>query len=214
MSELTEEKIKKYKSVSRVAGIMSRVGSVFAWIGMVGCIIGAVALTVITPNLKVNSEDKTISFFDMAKSYKIENNTVELGDDIKINLGDKEIDLINDFLEKDLNKYMIMATISLYVFAVLAALGALEAGHGASIFKNIADKETPFIEDNIERTHKIVKLMIAGIIISFVLNEYISIVTGNSFNVSSIFSSMITVFGAYTLEYVFKSGLEKQEKKK
>ena len=214
MGKLKTEDKKRYQLVSRITGIIFRIGNICAWIGVVGCLMGAGVVAMIAPNIEVNSETKTIKIFDEEQSYKIENNTVELGEGATITLGNEAIDFINKFLEEDLGKILNIATVSLFVLTILIALIALELGHGARIFKNIAEEDTPFTEENTERIDKVFKLMLAGVILAFALDMFVMIVSGGSFNFGIEGTSITGLLCIYILSYVFKSGLENQPVKK
>ena len=89
---------------------------------------------------------------------------------------------------------------------------ALALGHCASVLKNIATKDTPFIEDNVERTEKAAKYLLISFAITLVANLTMSLITNFS-NSSFNFSSITTILGLYVAVYVFKSGIALGTKK-
>ena len=220
-----------YKIVSRILGILTRIGSVFCWIGAVAVALVALSTAIIAPNLKINKDLKEISLFENTISYDIKGKEITVGEGDKkvvikdgnitvgedgsvvdVKLSDSSIRLAEEFIENDAMKFIAALPYALTVAFAAIIFIALALGHCASVLKNIADKETPFIEENVDRTEKAAKYFIIALVLTFIGNFILDIVMdvqGYHFD----FSSITTILGLYVLVYIFKCGIEAGSKK-
>lgn len=231
MSEkLKEEDVKKYKIVSRVLGVITRIGAVFCWIGAVAVALVAVGAAIIAPNVKIDNEAKEITLFGNTVNYDIKDKDFEIGEgenkiivkDGKVTIGengtniqisDSDIKTIEEFVENDAMKIVAALPYVLTLVFVSVLFVALALGHCASTFKNIATEDTPFTQENIERTEKAAKYFLISLVITFIANFILDIVMetrGYHFD----FSSITVILGLYVAVYVFKYGLSLEGKKK
>ncbi|MBP5675256.1 hypothetical protein J6W91_02910 [Candidatus Saccharibacteria bacterium] len=227
MGKLTKEERKNYQIVSRILGVLLRIGSVFCWIGVVGVVIAAIASAVVAPNVKVDKDSKEITLFDKTSSYTIKDKSLEFGDDengrviikdntisvvdkgsdvLSVKISDKSLEEIEKFIENDMMKLLAVLPFVLVLVAVLVALYAITLGHGARILKNIANDETPFAKDNIDRTEKAFKYMLAGIVLAFAVDMILTFASGLKASFNLEMTSITTVLGLYVLVYIFKAG--------
>lgn len=228
--KLKEEDAKKYRIISRVLGVITRIGAIFCWIGAVAVALVAVCAAIVAPNIKIDSEAKEITLFDSTANYDIKGKDLEIGEgenkiavkDGKIIIGDRntsiqlsdaDIKTIEDFIENDVMKFIAASPYVFTLIFVSILFVALALGHCASTLKNIATKESPFIQDNIDRTEKAAKYFLISLVVVFIANFILDIVMdvrGYRFD----FSSVVTILGLYVAVYVFKYGLSLEAKKK
>jgi hypothetical protein len=228
--KLKEEDAKKYRIVSRVLGVITRIGAIFCWIGAVAVALVAVCAAIVAPNIKIDSEAKEITLFDSTANYDIKGKDLEIGEgenkiavkdgkiiigdrDTSIQLSDADIKTIEDFIENDVMKFIAASPYVFTLIFVSILFVALALGHCASTLKNIATKESPFIQDNIDRTERAAKYVLISLVVVFIANFILDIVMdvrGYRFD----FSSVVTILGLYVAVYVFKYGLSLETKKK
>lgn len=226
MSEkLKEEDAKKYKIVARILGIFTRIGSVFCWIGMVAVVAVTILMAVIAPNLKIDRSAKEIELFGNKGSYTIRDKEYNYSENdeifaikdneikfskgetaISVKLSESDIEKIEGFVENDAMKVVAALPFVLAMAAVAIAFTALALGHCASVLKNIATKETPFIEENVTRSEKAAKYLLISFAITLVADLTMSLITNYS-RTSFTASSITTILGLYVAVYVFKSGI-------
>lgn len=229
---LKEEHKKNYKVVSRIVGILMRIANVCCWIGVVALFSMSAAFAVISPNLKVNSDKKEITFFDKTINYDLKNQdfessegdskiiirdqTIEFSQDGSVftaKLSESDIEKIEKFLESDLTKVFAVLP---YVFAIAAIsliFTALMLGHGARVFKNIAKEKTPFTEENITRAEKAAKYLIISWVILIVANIIMGIAMGGTGTQIFQTGSIVSIFIVYVAVYVLKYGYDIESKK-
>lgn len=232
MSEkLKEEDAKKYKVVARILGVLTRIGSIFCWIGMGAVVLVTILMAVVAPNLKIDRSAKEIELFGNKGSYTIRDKEYSYSEDdvnfaikdntikfnkgetaIAVKLSEEDIEKIEGFVENDAMKVIAALPFVLAMAAVAIAFASLALGHCASVLKNIATKETPFIEENVERSEKAAKYLLISFAITLVANLTMSLITNYS-NSSFSFSSITTILGLYVLVYIFKSGIALGTKK-
>ena len=233
MSEkLKEEDTKKYKIVARVLGVITRIGTVFCWIGAVAVALVSIGAAIIAPNVKIDNEAKEITLFGNSVSYDIKDKEFEIGEgdnkivvkDGKVTVGengttadikisDADIKTIEEFVEKDAMKFIAALPYALTLAFVSVLFVALALGHCASTLKNIATEDTPFTQENIERTEKAAKYFLISFVFTFAANFILDLVMdvrGYHFD----FSSITAILGLYVAVYVFKYGLSLEGKKK
>ena len=234
MSKLKTEEKRKYQIVSRILGVLTRIGSVFCWIGAIAVLVGVAVTATLAANVKIDREKKEISVFDQAVNYEIRNKDFEFSDkDLKIVVKDNiitatkkdneiasvkisnmSIDNIESFIENDLARIIAVLPYILTMVAVLLGLYAMSLGHGASVFKNIAKEETPFIKDNIVRTEKAFKYLVISLILSFIINLACTLTTKiESNNITFSVTSISGILSTFVLIYIFKSGYKGDDKK-
>ena len=233
MAKISKEEKKRYQIVSRILGILMRIANVCCWIGVGGVVIGAIITSIIVPNIKIDSTNKEISLFDKTASYTINGQDFEYGDEdgritikdnvvtiansntefVSVKLSDESLKELENVIENDVPKILAVTPFVLMMTAVLLGAYALALGHGASVFKNIAEKDTPFIKDNIERTERSFKYLIVGLILTFAINLTMAIATGFKTNVGSETVSITSILGMYVLIYIFKAGYQLSDKK-
>lgn len=241
MGKISKEEKKRYQVVSRILGVLMRIANVCCWIGVGGVVIGAIAVSIIAPNIKINADTKEISLFDKTASYTIDGQDFEYGDEegritiknntisvfdgseneiINVKLTDETIKDIEKVIENDVPRILAVTPFVLMMTAVLLGAYALALGHGASVFKNIAKEDTPFIKDNIERAEKSFRYLIVGFILTFAIDLTMAVASGFKSNVGAETVSITSILGLYVLIYIFKAGYqlsdgkaEKAEKK-
>lgn len=214
--KLTDKDKKDYKLTSKIIGILARIGNVFCWISAVLLLVCAGIVGVIAPNFSVNEKEKTITIFDQKKSYKIEKNEFSFGDGedkFTISLSDKTISEIEHFIEKDASRIITAAPFLLLGLAASIVILAFVLSNVAHIFKNIAKEDTPFTEENINRTEKIEKMLIAILLISTAIDIAFNIITKGRININSGITSIFTVLVVYVAAYILKSGYALENKK-
>lgn len=223
----------KYQKVSRIIGILMRIANVFCWIGVVGMAIGTVATAIIAPNVKIDSDAKEIKIFDKTSSYTlngkdlevgegdekviIRNNEIKVGGEngsvVSVKLTDGDVEKLEEFVEKDLSGIIAAAPYALALATVATVFATLALGHGARVFKNIATEESPFTEENVERSEKSFKYLFIAVVIEFFVGMIVSAVTKGNTTVA-IGTSIGTLLTLYVSIYILKSGLENKPSKK
>jgi len=240
MGKISKEEKKRYQIVSRILGVLMRIANVCCWIGT-GCVLlVAIAASIIAPSVKIDAENKEISLFGNTASYTIDGQEFDYGDedgritikDNTVTITDKDAEVISvklsedslkeleAFVEKDAPKILAVLPFVLVMTVVLLGVYALALGHGASVLKNIAKEDTPFIKDNIERIEKTFKYLLVGFILTFAINFTTAVASGFRTNIGGETVTITSVLGVYVLVYIFKAGyqlsdvkVEKEDKK-
>jgi len=232
MSKISKEEKKRYQVVSRILGVLMRIANVCCWVG-VGCtVIAAIAASIIAPNINIDSTNKEITLFDKTSSYTIKDKDFDYGDEegrvaikdnvvtisskdsdvLSVKLSDNSITEIEKFIENDVPNLLKVLPFVLMLTAVLLGAYALALGHGASVFKNIAKEDTPFTKDNIERTEKSFKYMIAALILTFVIDIIMVAASGFKANIGFETTSITGILAIYVTIYIFKAGYQLEDK--
>ena len=228
MGKISKEEKKRYQIVSRILGILMRIANVCCWVGVGGVVAAAIAMSIIAPNVQIDASSKEISLFGKSASYTINGQDFDYGDEdgritikdnvvtitsndaefVSVKLSEDSLKELEKVVENDVPRILAVTPFVLMMTAVLLGAYALALGHGANVFKNIANEDTPFVKDNVERVEKTFKYLIIGFILTFAINLTMAIATGFKTNIGGETISITSVLGFYVLVYIFKAGYQ------
>lgn len=212
--ELEYEKQRKVKGLSKAIYIVAKVLKVFLIIGFVAVIIGMITIPAITSAIKV--EDNTIKVFDEKVSYEQFDNKIVFKD-----INNKEVFTIEDDID-DVNKVLdyldnnklgnmvLLIEVSLLLAEVVICLVYYIMKHIEILFKNIHDKDTPFIMENVDHFRKIAYLLIAVLVVEIISNLTFTLVKSN-FVLSVALANILFILGFFVFSYIFEYGVKLQE---
>ncbi len=228
-----EEKVKDYsieekhqsnlKGICKFIYIVAKIFRVFTIIGVVGVIIGMITIPILSANIKVNAKDeiKNVEIFGTKINYIREGNSIiiyENGkDEDKTEITDKsDVKIFNDIIdyieENDLTKVSLILELELALVIASLFVSYFLLKKVEELFRNICEKETPFIKENIELLKGMTKLLIASLIISVVIGVINSFIfdTSNSLRIVSVAEILVV----YCAIYIFEYGLKMQKETK
>ena len=209
-----EEEQKKMKGLSKAIYIIARIFKCFTIIGLVGIIIATIASVIVIPNIKVNTNYKTISVFDNDFNYKIDKN------ELVVEVDDEENFVMEyDFYEEPIIEKMIesstayklslslsiMASAAVFIIMLYKTLSYLE-----KLFINIHKEDTPFSMINVSYIKKIAFYTIILIASQFVLEFIISLVFAIDLGIEFSLMDCVFILIILALVYIFKYGYEIQ----
>lgn len=218
---IEEKDQKRLKGISKAIYIIAKICQVFAIIGIVGLLIAMIAVPIVTANVKITKidDEKVIKIFDHDIYYRRTDDKFELyeiGDPSydKIEVTNKrDVEKINkvfDYLEKnDLVLPTIIVEVEFALFVVILFLQVKVFKKLHKLFKNVYEKDTPFLEDNIELLKQTGKLLIISFIVSLVVSLISSIVFDASLSISTI--GIMGILILYCGLYIFKYGYNLQK---
>ena len=211
---IEEKSQKRLKGISKFISVLAKIGKIFLIIGIVGLLIAMIAVPIVSSNTKVTKgeEESVITVFDHDIYYRRSDLKFEIYD--KEDLDNKqvvtnksEVEKINqvfDYLEKnDFTAATIFIEVELALFVAILVVQVIVFKKTEKFFKNIYDKTTPFIKENLELMKETGKLLIIALIISLVSDIIAVIVVGSSATISvvSITEILTVYFGLYIFEY-------------
>lgn len=209
-----EEEQKKMKGLSKAIYIIARIFKYFTIVGLVGIIIATIASVIVIPNIKVNTNYKTISVFDNDFNYKIDKN------ELVVEVDDEENFVMEyDFYEEPIIEKMIesstayklslslsiMASAAVFIIMLYKTLSYLE-----KLFINIHKEDTPFSMINVSYIKKIAFYTIILIASQFVLGFIISLVFAIDLGIEFSLMDCVFILIILALVYIFKYGYEIQ----
>lgn len=224
---IEEKEQKRLKGISKFIYIVAKIIQVFLIIGIVGVVIAMICIPIVTSNIsfskgtEVNSikafgkeveyirTEKEITFYEKGKYEDKEVITKE--SDVKT------LNKVFDYLErKDLSTLGLIVELELVLVIVLLFIELFIFRRVYSFFKNIHDKESPFILENVDLLKNTGKLLIYSYVVTLAIAIVTSIVLSNSASVNIEFRSIIVIVGVFALAYIFQYGcnLEKVTKGK
>lgn len=232
--------IQKINQFGKVGNIIATILKVFIIIGLVGCIIGAVALTVLpkdlfTMNLRGDATvNVDLSAFGVKFNEKQQKEIMEsltqgeqsevVGIDGSINVDGVELEEITNVSVNEnsfsFNAAGDMATITFgrLVFVVVAAIIHLimtlvTLHFVGNLCKAFRDCETPFAEDVIKKMQNLAISLIPWAIIGGISEGIINAAVGSAIdiNIGVNFPTIFAILIILALVYVFKYGAKLQQ---
>lgn len=215
---MKEESKKTLKVLSKILEVVAIIGKVCSIIA-----IPCIALVMIcTPYFinNINITDKKIDFkvgnervVLMDSNNENTNTAISVGGN---NLSEKEIiEIINNAL-KDTSKTTIIVGVEIALAFAIATIvfSILVLSHAIKFFKNLGNRETPFIEENVMHLRKMAKFMIVALILPIISSSIIEIVTGYDMGNSIQMYNLFEILALFVLSYIFEYGVELQSKSK
>ncbi len=213
---------KNLKGICKFLYIVAKILKVCAIIGIVGLVIGMITVPIISTNIKTEKKENAnvLKVFDNDIYYRRGERNFEV---FKIDEEGKEIEKteittqgdintlneIFDYLEKnDYTKITIFIEVLLVLVLVALIIEIKILNKIHDFFKNIYDKTTPFIEENIDLLKGIAKLSIIEYIIGVVISVVSSIFINRTSSI--VMTNVFEILVIFVLIYIFKYGYKLQ----
>ena len=223
---IDEKSQKGLKGISKAFYIIAKVLKVFCIIGIVLMFLLMIALPIFTTNIKVEKGDQenVIKVFDNDYYYKRDEKNIKIyekdeegkeknAEEIH---GQKNIDAMNkvfDYLEdNDLSKVTIFGEIALTVAVVLLFIEIAVLNKWYQFFRNIHDKTTPFIKENVDLLKEAAKYLLIILGITVVLDICVSLMFNASITIG--YANIAEILAAFLLIYIFEYGCKLQNETK
>lgn len=218
---MKKESQKTLKTLSKILQIITIIGKVCSIIA-IPCIILVMACVPYFVN-NINVDEKELSFKVLDQKVVLmeegKNNTnlniMVDGNKVSSTEEGQIISIINNAL-KNVSKNKIIACIEITLLLAIATIivSIMAMNVAIKLFKNIGEKETPFIDDNVLYLRKMAKLMIIVAVLEILSNLIIQSVVGS--NISSSFNtySVIEILMVFVLAIIFEYGCELQKSSK
>ena len=206
---------KTIKTLSKILEVFAIIGRVCAWIGLVCVILVGILTPILFKDITINKEE--ISY----KSEKIE--VREENDEIALYYKDSKLadfdGVEKEAIMKVLNEYSakrvaIIIETALISSVIVIIITLVMLKYATKLFRNIHDKETPFIEENTTLLKKIGKTQIVLLVVTIICSIVLAIAIGQDTNVDFNVVSISTILGVYLLAYIFEYGTKLQSESK
>ena len=212
--KFNDEKQKKVKSLSNVISLIGTIGKIVLMVAIPFVVIAMLLIPYVVSNVKVvdNKVELTTNNIEV-----VDNKTIELfgvaviGVDEEISVGEV-IQIFDNFSKGEIIFYLECGFIILLIDIVIMII---ILGYVEKLFKNIKEKNTPFILDNVNYIKRISYLMIALIMISPVSGMLFNIIKPGFENDSTFeLMSILEILIIFSMSYIFEYGYEIQKDSK
>ena len=212
--KFNDEKQKKVKSLSNVISLIGTIGKIVLMVAIPFVVIAMLLIPYVVSNVKVvdNKVELTTNNIEV-----VDNKTIELfgvaviGVDEEISVGEV-IQIFDNYSKGEIIFYLECGFIILLIDIVIMII---ILGYVEKLFKNIKEKNTPFILDNVNYIKRISYLMIALIMISPVSGMLFSIIKPGFENESTFeLMSILEILIIFSMSYIFEYGYEIQKDSK
>ena len=212
-----KEKQKKFKTISKLLEVITKIGQICMYIGITGMVIAMIAVPILLNKMELKNDEL---YFDN-KIVQVE----EKNDDIIIKIGDKELknsnsaDEINKVKEVMTNnsktKILTTTIFSSALIVSVMVLMSLIFKKGNKLFKNLHDGDTPFTRENVNTIKKIAYFSIIIVILQSLTNISIELLSKQAdlnINMTSIFEILLLFAFSYIFEYGYEIQLDSKGK--
>lgn len=219
MKELTEEKTRKMKGLSKAIYIIAKIVRVFLWIGFVGVAIVAVVIPMLFKHVDVAKDKVTFTMAghtakvvanDDRTSYVItedDNEIYTINDEDEV----KALNLLLDNI--DANKVCAYLEVALVGAMAVMVLATLIMKYLIKLFKEIHDDEAIFKEEYPTYVRKMAYFSIAIIVVNFVVGFVCELLITSDITFNVDFANLFEVLILFAAAYVFEAGYKLSSKK-
>ena len=218
---MKEKSKKNLKIISKILEVITIIGKVCSIIA-IPCIV---LVMVFTPFFINN-----IKISDNKYGFKIGSTNIVLAEEgkndasLKLSIDGEDVssieeakimDAINDALKNTSKTTIIVAgEISLAFLVATMIFSILVLNNAIKLFKNIGNKETPFIDENVLYLKNMAKFMIVAFVLPIIASVIIEIITGYDIGSKIQMYNLLEILALLALTYIFEYGVELQSRSK
>ena len=218
---MKKESKKTLKVLSKILEVITIIGKVCSIIAIPCIALVMVCVPYFVNNINVDNKkiefkvfDQNVILMEEGKNntnlkVKVDNELVSTTEEGQI------INTINEALKNtSKNTVTICAEITLTFLVATIIFSIIVMNYAIKLFKNIGNKETPFIEENVSYLRKMAKFMIVAAVLEILSNIIVQAISG--YDIGSIFNtySVLEILVLFILSYIFEYGCELQKNSK
>lgn len=203
-------KNEKMKKVSKIISFITKINMILLIPAMGFVSIALLVTPFIISNVEV--KDNKILFYDNEYTYKVESGSITIDDQV-IDLKEEKMSERILSMFKAENKMRTTVVSEILIMLALATLALIYQvfKNINKLFKNIANEETPFTENNIKYITNSTKYMIIIMFLSIFANLIIWTLTGMEAKIDISLMEILAILIAYSLSLVFEYGYSLQK---
>ena len=201
---------------SKIIYVVSKILYICSLIGMVCGLIGFVALAIVMPNVKFNTDNSTVKIFSHEVEYKLtdEKLIIDEDNDVVVKFEHNEKAYIEKYISLKKVYQVLIPLYSMFIVILSCFVAAKLFKYLERFFRNVYNSDTPFIEENIEVLQRIVVYFALILVIPDFALKYTGIMFDTSFDSISIFDFLLVIFICCAFMLIYKNGCELQVKVK
>ena len=196
-----KEKQKKFKTISKLLEVITKIGQICMYIGITGMVIAMIAVPILLNKMELKNDDIIIKIGD--KELKNSNSADEIN---KV----KEV-MTNNSKTKILTTTIFSSALIVSVMVLMSLIFK----KGNKLFKNLHDGDTPFTRENVNTIKKIAYFSIIIVILQSLTNISIELLSKQAdlnINMTSIFEILLLFAFSYIFEYGYEIQLDSKGK--
>lgn len=218
---MKKENQKTLKVLSKILEVITIIGKVCSIIAIPCIALVMVCTPYFINNINVDNKkiefkvfDQNVVLMEEGKNntnlkVKVDNELVSTTEEGQI------INIINEALKNTSKSTIIICTEITLTFLVAAIIfSIIVMNYAIKLFKNIGNKETPFIEENVSYLRKMAKFMIVVAVLEILSNVIVQAISGYDIGSSFNTYSVLEILVLFILSYIFEYGCELQKDSK
>ena len=213
MENKVTDKQKKYLIIiNKVLAVLAKIAKIFVMIA-----IPFVVITMITFAVFVNKIDiskNQIKMDDIGFVLNIEKNNnlvVRFNDDVQTITSSELVDNVQSVINNHSKTgLLVLSEVGMIIIIVDLVLMIMILNSLEKLFKNLFNKDTPFVMENVLFIKKAAYLMLATVLLSWITGIIFELILGLDLNVSLEISNIIEVLFLFSIAYIFQYGCQIQ----
>ena len=215
--KLNKNKQKALKVLSKIISIFATIGKVVTIIGISGIVLAMIVIPIAFKKVKVE-DNSIIVDNDVIISITEEENTLKIKYKDSILLEEKDPEVISEIKEaiKDFSssKLVVYLEVVCFIGAVELVLLFLVLVNIKKLFKNINEKDTPFVLENVDYIRKSAYILIGMIVVSFAGGVISELAFNGNLGINLQTSSVFEILCLFIISYIFEYGYQLQKNSK
>lgn len=214
MENKVTDKQKKYLIIiNKVLAVLSKIAKIFVMIAIPFVVITMITFAVLVNKIDISKNQIKMDDIGFVLNIDKNNNLVARfnDDDVQTITSSELVDNIQSVINNhSKTELLVLSEVGMIIIIVDLVLMIMVLNSLEKLFKNLFNKDTPFIMENVLFIKKAAYLMLATVLLSWITGIIFELILGLDLNVSLEISNIIEVLFLFSIAYIFQYGCQIQ----
>ena len=214
MENKVTDKQKKYLIIiNKVLAVLAKIAKIFVMIAIPFVVITMITFAVLVNKIDISKNQIKMDDICFVLNIDKNNNLVARfnDDDVQTITSSELVDNIQSVINNhSKTELLVLSEVGMIIIIVDLVLMVMVLNSLEKLFKNLFNKDTPFIMENVLFIKKAAYLMLATVLLSWITGIIFELILGLDLNVSLEISNIIEVLFLFSIAYIFQYGCQIQ----
>ena len=214
MENKVTDKQKKYLIIiNKVLAVLAKIAKIFVMIAIPFVVITMITFAVFVNKIDISKNQIKMDDIGFALNIDKNNNLVVRfnDDDVQTITSSELVDNIQSVINNHSKTgLLVLSEVGMIIIIADLVLMIMVLNSLEKLFKNLFNKDTPFIMENVLFIKKAAYLMLATVLLSWITGIIFELILGLDLNVSLEISNIIEVLFLFSIAYIFQYGCQIQ----
>ena len=214
MENKVTDKQKKYLIIiNKVLAVLAKIAKIFVIIDLPFVVITMITFAVFVNKIDISKNQIKMDDIGFALNIDKNNNLVVRfnDDDVQTITSSELVDNIQSVINNHSKTgLLVLSEVGMIIIIADLVLMIMVLNSLEKLFKNLFNKDTPFIMENVLFIKKAAYLMLATVLLSWITGIIFELILGLDLNVSLEISNIIEVLFLFSIAYIFQYGCQIQ----